>query len=633
MCGICGRYNFNDNYNVDEKTIIKMCSKIKHRGPDDQGTFVLEKFGFGMRRLSIIDLQTGHQPIFNEDKTIAVVFNGEIYNYKKLKVELETLGHSFETNSDTETIVHGFEEFGETFVNKLNGEFAISIYNIKTKKLYLYRDRLGIKPLFYYFDGMKLVFSSELKSILTNEGIDKKIDNRGLDLYLSFGYISSPYTIFNKIKKLEPGYYLVFDENGFVKSEKYWDVTFNENSKKKEKALQEEFLELFSNSVKHRMQSDVPYGAFLSGGIDSSLIVAMMSKHTKEKIKTFSLGYNNDIYYNETNYAEIIAKRYSTDHKSILVDSKILTNYLDLFIDHFDEPFADYSAFPVYVISQYAKKDVSVILSGDGGDEIFSGYKRYYAELIAERMHRIPSFIRNGIIKNSFSFLVSFLPSSRFRDYLDFSIKKLNMLDNSELTRYYLSSTHNYFSPVDKTKLYKSPLQIIRNFSLEHFSKYWNDGISNDFLGKRQYLDIKTKLPDDMLVKVDRMSMACSLEVRVPFLDHRVVEFASKLPSDMRMNIFKMKRFLKNSSKNYLPSKIIKRHKHGFSSPIDKWFRSDLKKFALEAFNSNSGLSEYIDYSYINKLFEDHINRKANNGNKLFTLLSLQLWYNKYMND
>lgn len=632
MCGICGRFNTKSVLEVSESLVEQMCSKIIHRGPDDQGVYVNDNFGFGMRRLSIIDLSTGHQPIFNEDKTLVIVFNGEIYNYKELKEGLEKLGHVFTTNSDTETILHAYEEYGEKFVEKLNGMFAISIFNIKTKELLVYRDRLGIKPLFYYLDNNKFIFGSEIKTILTNPDIKAELDPEGLDLYLSFGYITDPKTIFKGINKLKPGHYIKINNEGFSMNQ-YWSVDFSKKSKKAEKDLMKDFIELFDDAVKIRMQSEVPFGAFLSGGIDSSLIVGMMANHAEKPLNTFSLGYSDDKYYNETQHAEIVSEKYKTSHKSFLVDSKILTDYLDLYINHFDEPFADYSAFPTYVVSKKAKAHVSVVLSGDGGDEIFSGYKRYYAELLAKYALLIPNSIRNGLIKPFFSFLSKKLPSSRKRDYIDFLIKKLEMLNLDEAKRYYVSSTHNYFTYDNKKKLYNKEAYLTPDFSFETFKTYWDDSITGDYLGKRQFYDIHTKLPGDMLTKVDRMSMATSLEVRVPFLDHRVVEFAATIPSSMRMNAFKMKRFLKNSSKDYLPKSIIKRKKHGFSSPIDKWFREDLLELARNTFKADSGLNEYINFEYVNELLELHVSRKENYGNKLFTILVLQLWYNKYIND
>lgn len=632
MCGICGRFNRNKAVEVKESLVEQMCSKIIHRGPDDTGVYTHDNFGFGMRRLSIIDLSTGHQPIFNEDKSLVIVFNGEIYNYIELKEELEKRGHVFSTNSDTETILHAYEEYGEEFVTKLNGMFAIAIFNIKTKELLVYRDRIGIKPLFYYLDEDKFIFGSEIKTILTNPDIKAELDPEGLDLYLSFGYITDPKTIFKGIHKLKPGHYIKLNAEG-LSTHKYWTVDFSKKSKKSEKELKKDFVELFDDAVKIRMQSEVPFGAFLSGGIDSSLIVAMMANHAEKPLRTFSLGYSDDQYYNETQFAEVVSKKYNTSHKSFLVDSKILTDYLDLYIDHFDEPFADYSAFPTYVVSKKAKEHVTVVLSGDGGDEIFSGYKRYYAELLASYTLRIPKLVRNGIIKPFFSFLSNILPSSRRRDYIDFLIKKFEMLDLNEAERYYVSSSHNYFTYKDKEALYQKDSFLTPDYSFEAFKTYWDDTITQDFLGKRQFYDIHTKLPGDMLTKVDRMSMATSLEVRVPFLDHRVVEFAATLPSSMRMNVFKMKRFLKNASVDYLPKDILKRKKHGFSSPIDKWFREDLLELARETFSAKSGLSEYINFDYINELLDLHVKRKANYGNKLFTVLVLQLWYNKYIND
>ncbi len=631
MCGICGIYNLNGKSRVSESTITEMCDQIIHRGPDDQGVFTYNMFGHGMRRLSIIDLDGGHQPIYSHDNTYSIVFNGEIYNYIELRLDLKKKGYKFKTHSDTETILYAYIEYGEACLQKLNGMFAFSIYNKKEDTLFLARDRMGIKPLYYYLDQKQFVYGSEIKSILKAPGIKRKISPRGLDLYLSFGYIPAPHSIFENIYKLDPGFYISI-KNGELKKKKYWEMSYHPDYNRSEASFKEEFYSLFEDAIRIRMRSDVPFGAFLSGGIDSSLIVALMQKISTKPIKTFSLGYSDDPFYDETPFAEKVAKQFSTSHHAFKVDSSILPELIGMFTDHFDEPFADYSAFPTYVVSKYAREHVKVVLTGDGGDEVFAGYKRYYAELLAHYYSGVPQSIRNHMVIPVLSFLNKRIPASRYRDYVDFAIKKTNMMNLSPGERYYESLAHNHLTDFDKERLYRKSFDWDRTFVLEDFLEDWNSGTDDDYLGRRQFVDFKNKLPDDMLTKVDRMTMAVSLEARIPFLDHRIVEFSTKIPSNMKMSIFTMKRFLKKVSSDYLSDDIINRHKHGFSSPIDKWFRQDLRDFAFDHFNSTENkLSHIIDYSYINALMDKHLNREANLGNKLFNLLVLHLWANKYL--
>lgn len=627
MCGIVGKFNFKNKSRVDSDIIRKMCSKIIHRGPDDEGIYVKDNFGFGMRRLSIIDLETGHQPIFSENKKLGIVFNGEIYNYKEIKSELLEKGHKFKTNSDTETILHCFEEYGTDFISKLNGMFAIAIFDFEKRELLLVRDRIGIKPLYYYLDEDKLLFASEIKSILV-DNVNKEISYAGVDLYFSLGYIPNPHSIFKKIHKLDPGHYLVVNNDG-VKKKKYWDVMFEPDYSRSISSFNEEFQYLFNDSINLRMRSDVPFGAFLSGGIDSSLIVAFMSQNLTNPISTFSLGFSDSKYHDETIFAEIVAKKYNTHHTSFHIDSNSMLTLMDNYIYHFDEPFADYSGFPTFMVSKLAREHVKVVLTGDGGDEIFAGYNRHYAELIGKYLEILPTGIRNKFLiriieKAKFNFL-----PKRIKEHTDFAITKLKMLNYAYPQRYYKSYNHNYFNLEEKRQLLNSSILQNDDFSERVITNNWQDFA--DFIGNRLYVDMKTKLPEDMLTKVDRMSMANSLEARVPFLDYRIVEFATKIPSNKKLNLFKMKKFLKEFSKDYLPNEITNRHKHGFSSPIDKWFREDLKEFVNDSFNNKANLiDEIINYDYVRSLFKMHKDNKGDFGNKLFTILVFQLWYHKY---
>lgn len=624
MCGIVGKYNFNKEL-VSKTLIKKMCDSITHRGPDDEGYYLNENVGIGMRRLSIIDLESGAQPIFNEDKSLVIVFNGEIYNYKELQIKLSSLGHKFLTNSDTEVLIHAYEEYGVDFLQKINGMFAIAILDIKKNELFIARDRIGIKPLYYCLNDNSFLFGSEIKCILEDESVERKLNREALDLFLSYMYVPAPYCMFENIYKLEAGHFLTLNSEG-VKKTKYWDIDFKENHEKKEEDFKLEFQKLFEDSVKKRMISNVPVGAFLSGGIDSSAIVAQMSKLSKNPVKTFSIGFKESGYHDETNYAEQIAKKYKTDHKTFKVDSSIL-KLMDMFIHHFDEPFADYAAFPTYVVSKLAKERVSVVLTGDGGDEVFGGYNRYKTELLMRRYRAIPLVIRKFIFSPLFSTFSKVInTNSRARQFADALLKR-----NKESLLSFKDAYFESFQKFDfnlKNKILKyNP--IPKKFAIKAISNNWKSDV--DFLSQRLYADQKTNLPEDMLTKIDRVSMAVSLEARVPFLDHRIIELASTIPSKYKINKYRLKHFLKESFNELLPQNILNRPKHGFSSPIDVWMRNELKEYVLGKLSFNSLKSVGIFNSKaVQSLLNLHMSGKKNYGEQLFMILVCQEWIEKW---
>lgn len=629
MCGIAGKLIFDQNSKINKHLIEDMISKLEHRGPDDSGSFVDVNFGFGMSRLSIIDLDTGHQPIFNKNGNLSIVFNGEIYNYKELKLELKSIGYKFKTNSDTETILYCYEEFGYDFIQKLNGMFAIAIWDKQKRQLFLARDRLGIKPLYYYLDNEKLLFASEIKAILEDKTIEREINLNGMDLYFSYTYIPAPHSIFRNIFKLEPGHYLICNPEG-INKKRYWDLSFSVNGMKKEDDFIEEFNLLFNDSVKLRMISDVPLGAFLSGGIDSSAIVEAMSRNSTQPIKTFSIGFKGDKYHDETRFANLVSQKFETDHKVFHVDYDII-NLLPKYISHFDEPFADYAAFPTYLVAKMAREHVKVVLTGDGGDEIFAGYKRHYAERIAKQYKKLPIIIR----KNLMNFILMELQkslsiSNKYYSYVKFAQFKNNLIDLDVRDRYINSLFYAKFTESHKSKLYHESNKLTLGNEVEYLRNYWPQ--YSDDLSNQLYLDIMTSLPDDMLTKVDRMTMAVSLEARVPFLDHRLVEFAATIPSNLKINLRETKRFLRRAVKNVIPNEIINRPKHGFSSPIDKWLREDLQELVFDTLSKNTIESINIfNYKYIQQLLNDHYNRKTNSGNEIFMLMVFVLWHSKYI--
>ncbi|EKD99912.1 MAG: hypothetical protein ACD_22C00136G0007 [uncultured bacterium] len=629
MCGIAGKYS---KYSpVTEIQIDTMCQVLYHRGPDDKGLFVDANFGFGMRRLSIIDVEGGKQPIFNEDKSKTIVFNGEIYNYKQLKKDLEEGGHVFSTNSDTEAVLHCFEQYGEDCVNKLEGMFAFAIWDIKSKSLFMARDHLGIKPLYYYLDDKMFLFGSEIKAILTDSGVRKKINPTALNLYLAYMYIPSPYSIFENVHKLPAGHLL------WYKSEKltvrqYWDVKFVPNNTRSNAETIATFHELLGKAVKSQMISDVPLGAFLSGGLDSSTIVSKMVEHSNTAVKTFSIGFKEGGYYDESYYAELVAKTFHTDHVTFKVDAQMF-DFLPKYSYYFDEPFADYAAFPTYVLSELARKHVTVVLTGDGGDEIFAGYTRYTSELLSNQYLKIPKSVRDlmaQVVFKNIAYMIS--SNSRKRNYFEKVISRTKNMDKNPFMRYVKNITK--LDSADRKTLLNEDYIRLQDEPLEIYLGIFHNISANkmDQLSGIQYLDIKKSLPDDMLTKVDRVTMAASLEARVPFLDRKLVEFAATIPSSKRLSILSTKKLMKNAMRPTLSSEIVDRPKHGFGSPMEKWLRSDLKCLTQDVLSRDSlRKSAVFDSDYVEQLVSQHMSGVKNNGVILFMLIAFQMWFREYM--
>ena len=622
MCGICG-VSFH-NKNVPEALVKAMCDKITHRGPDEAGYFAHENFGMGMRRLSIIDLSTGTQPIYNEEHSLAIVFNGEIYNFQSIRDELKQKGHKFYTNADTEAIIHAYEEFGEESPKQLNGMFAYSIFDSLKKKLFLARDRIGIKPLYYYWDGQTFAYGSEIKTILEVPGIDRTVDVEALNRFLTFEYIPSPESIFKKIRKLPPGHWLVF-ENGNVIIQKYWDVPFTDEFHTEGEA-KEELRSLLSDSVNLRLISDVPLGAFLSGGIDSSTIVGLMAEHMDQPVKSFSIGFE-DSSYNELGYAGTVAKAFQTEHKEFIIQPDAVS-MVEKLIYHLDEPFGDFSIFPTYLVSKMAREHVTVILSGDGGDELFGGYDTYVADKMAQTYRQIPGFIRKGLVE---PFARALPPTSQKKGIIN-KIKRF-----TEGAAYPKDLQHVrwmiFLSEKDRAALFlPDHLENIRNGATYSLMRdYFSRAKTGDRLNQQSFVDVKTYLVDDILVKVDRMSMATSLEARVPFLDHRIVEFAFRVPGNLKIKNGETKYILKETMRDLLPEKILTRDKQGFSIPIKNWIRNELKEMMLDILSPEKIRREgFFQVEYINRLVEEHLKGKENHSHRLWALMMFEWWYDLY---
>lgn len=643
MCGICGIYNL-DNRPVDKDLLKKMNNTLIHRGPDDEGYFVnAEKqtgweagrkgsgnVGLGHRRLSIIDLDSGRQPMGNEDGSIQVVFNGEIYNFLDLRKQLQSKGHKFITQSDTETIVYAYQEWGENFVTKLRGMFAIALWDNRLKKLILVRDRVGKKPLYYYYSKDKIIFASELKAILADSSIPRNIDIHALDAYLSFGYVPSPLSIFKDIKKLSPAHMAVCTPDGF-KIKQYWHLDMESAAETgSERDIMEELESIFDEAVRLRLISDVPLGAFLSGGVDSSAVVASMAGFmNSEPVKTVSIGFSEK-KFDELKYARIVAERYNTDHAEFVVSPDAL-NILDKIVWHFDEPFADASAIPTYYVSEMARRKVTVVLSGDGGDEIFAGYIMRY------RMNRMENSIRKKIPFLVRRYILG--PLSNVYPKADFFPRPLRLksfLSNlsHSFEHAYFQDMSFYFLPEMKQKLYTSEFKSkVSNYNaFDVLGRHFAENKNSDITTRVQYVDIKTYLPEDILVKVDRMSMAHSLEVRAPILYHKLMEFVGKLPSSLKLKGNVSKYIFKRINENRLSNDILYRKKQGFCIPLAEWLRIDLRDYANEIlFSAGSGLKDYFNMKYIKSLWDSHLSGKQDYSAPLWGLIMFELWRKKFL--
>jgi asparagine synthase (glutamine-hydrolysing) len=625
MCGIVGKVYYDQDHPVEPRTLAAMCQSLVHRGPDDDGFYVRGNVGLGMRRLSIIDLQTGKQPIHNEDRTIWIVCNGEIYNFPELRRELEAKGHRFYTRTDTEAIVHLYEEHGPDFVQCLNGMFAIALWDENRRQLILARDRLGIKPLFYSRLPDRFLFGSEIKAILA-DNLRPAIDLQALNHYLSVLYIPAPSTIYQEICKLEAGHVLIYQDGKFT-IRRYWDLSPIQPlaiSRSKIADLQAGLRDLLKEAVRCRLVSDVPLGAFLSGGLDSSTVVGLMRDSHNGPIKTFSIGFN-DPSYNELPYARLVAQRFESDHTELTVTPDV-ADLVPKLVHHFDEPFADSSAVPTYYLSQLTRQHVTVALGGDGGDEVFAGYMTYQADRLARSYGRLPSLLTRRFIPA----LVHRLPVSDSK--VSFDLRARRFVDNAFLEpgrRHYAWKAF-FDDDLKRTVLSEEVLASLEG-SLDtypvfqrHYEAVAHHGPLNRFL----YTDTKAYLADDILVKVDRMSMAHSLEVRVPLLDHRIVEYMFRLPGHLKMPGLKLKRFLKNTMRDILPRQILTRRKGGFNVPIPAWLKHELRPLVMEYLSptriKNQGV---FNPETMRRLVSEHMAGVADYSRNIWALLVFNLWY------
>jgi asparagine synthase (glutamine-hydrolysing) len=627
MCGIAGMFDIRERREINRKLLSDMNETQFHRGPDEGGIHIEAGLGFGHRRLSIIDLSSGQQPLFNEDETVVVTYNGEIYNFPALSIELKALGHTFRTHCDTEVIVHAWEEWGERCVDHFRGMFAFAIWDRNRETLFLARDRMGIKPLFYAeLANGQFIFGSELKSLQIHPDLPRDFDPTAVEEYFTFGYVPEPKTIYKNVYKLSPGYRLTIKRGDkSYQPEQYWDVSFQLHTPRNEQAMGAELIDRFKEAVDIRMMAEVPLGAFLSGGVDSSGVVAMMAKSSKGPVNTCSISFG-DPKFNESQYAAQVADLYKTNHRVEQVDPEDF-DLIDHLADLYDEPYADSSALPTYRVCELAKKKVTVVLSGDGGDENLAGYRRYRWHTYEDKMR---SMLPAGLRKPLFGFLGRAYPKADWAPKI-FRAKTTfeSMARDSE--EGYLHSV-SIFSDQMRGNLFshklKSDLQSYQ--SIEVFRRHSANAPTDHPLSLVQYLDMKTYLVGDILTKVDRASMAHSLEVRVPLLDHQLVDWMSGLSPEQKLKGHEGKYIFKKALESHLPNDILYRKKMGFSIPLASWFRGPLRDKVREGLLGETMLSSGLfNESYLQELVDKHQSGARDYSSPIWTLLMFNAFLKK----
>ena len=624
MCGIAGIYNFKTLKPVSFGVLEAMTDTLVHRGPDDKGFYLSGPVGLGHRRLSIIDLEGGRQPLANEDQTVWVVFNGEIYNFADLQTELVSKGHVFKTRSDTEVIVHLYEEEREKCFQRLRGMFAIALWDGQNRKLLLARDRVGKKPLFYFYDGSRVVFASEMKAILKVPDVPREIDPEAVSDYFSLLYIPAPKSIFKHIRKVLPGQYLVVSDDA-IRAVQYWDLSFGQTMEFTEEKWCERLLETYREAVRLRLISDVPLGAFLSGGVDSSSVVGLMTDLRNGAVTTCSIGFEEE-EFNELDYAREVAGRFKANHHEQMVRPDAV-GVVEKLVWHYDEPFADSSAIPTYYVSKAAREHVTVALSGDGGDENFAGYRRYYFD---KRENMMRTLLPRAVRETIFGALASLYPKADWAPRVLRGKATFENLACCPIEGYFRSVSA--FRPELKAQiLHPDLLSKLNGYdSLDVLRDYYQRADTGDPLSRIQYVDIKTYLTDDILVKVDRASMAHSLEVRAPILDHKLMELAASIPSSLKLRGRSGKYIFKRSLENILPEAVLYRRKMGFAVPLARWFRADLKELAHDVIFSQNRDS-LLNGATIRRVWQEHQSGLRDRSTELWTLLMFRLWQRQFM--
>ena len=628
MCGITG-YVTNNSLPAEREVLQAMNCAIAHRGPDDDGFYIKENVGLAMRRLSIIDLASGKQPIRNADGTKWIVYNGEIYNYQELRRDLEANGHKLYTNSDTEAIVHLYDVYGPECLHFLRGMFALAIWDENDRSLFLARDRVGKKPLLYSHqaDGT-LIFGSEFQALLKHPAISREVDFEAIDAYLSYLCVPAPKTAFKQIRKLEPGHWLLW-KGGKIEMNRYWRPDFSKKIKISEREAIEETTRLLRESTRLRMISEVPLGAFLSGGVDSSTVVALMAQESSQPVKTFSIGFEEQDF-SELKYAKRVAEHVGAEYNEFIVRPNAM-EVLPTLVEHYGEPYADSSAIPTYYVSKETRKHVTVALNGDGGDESFAGYERYAAMRFAEKYYRLPRNLRRVLVEMP----AALIPTSEFRrSRLRDGKRFIQAAGLPRIERYFRWSST--FHAAEKLEVATDDFRNLAENAdaIGVLDKWFAAANGSSIIDATLLTDLMTYLPNDLLVKVDIASMANSLEARSPFLDHKVIEFAASLPANQKMRGMQTKYLLKKVAAQLVPKEVVYRRKMGFGVPIGRWLRDEMRPFLHEVLLSDRSMKRgIIKPEALRQYVQEHTESKRDHSYKLWTLLMLELWFQRFIDQ
>ena len=624
MCGICGKLILNESGTVAPSLITSMLDTIRHRGPDDEGTYYDSCIGLGHRRLSIIDLSTGHQPLSNEDGSVWIVFNGEIYNYKELRKDLQTKGHVFNTKSDTEVIVHLFEEYGESCVDKLRGMFAFAIWDEKQKTLFLARDRVGIKPLYYYSSKNSIVFGSEIKAILADSSVTRELDLGMIDRFLTFYFLPGEETLFKGIHKLLPGHYIIC-RGGKIKIRQYWDLRFTESLIDLKEA-ETRTLELLEESLESHMVSDVPVGFLLSGGVDSTAMLSFAVGKTDYPLSSYTLGFSEAVEADERPFAKLAAERFGTEHHEMTISSKEFVDFMSKYVWHMEEPVCEPQAVALFYVTKMAREYVKVLISGEGGDEAFAGYSIYRNILWLERFKRAIGPMK-GIFRASLMGANRLFESHKIAKYAP-------LLDIPCDSFCYGRTYHpsSYFNGRIEDLYSKDFAQHVdKNHSIGIVKEFLKNANGSSIVNRMLYVETKTTLPDDLLLKADKMTMANSLELRVPFLDHKLLEFAASLPSNFKVRRFTTKYLAKRALRSRIPKEILQRRKVGFPVPTDVWLRTELDTWVNEVLLDKRTLGRgYFEKSRIEGIIAENKRSGGALTKVVLSLVTLELWHRAF---
>jgi asparagine synthase (glutamine-hydrolysing) len=626
MCGICGKFNFDTSNHIEPALVNAMMDTITHRGPDDQGTYVKGAVGLGFRRLAIIDLKNGHQPLSNEDGTVWIVFNGEIYNYRELREELVSKGHIFKTHTDTEVIVHLYEELGPECLQRLRGMFAFAVWDENNQSLFLARDRVGIKPLYYSLTADRILFASEIKAILADFQVQRNVDPEVIHRFLTFMYLPGEETLLKGIRKLAPGHYLLA-KDGTAEIRQYWDLQFTKSKTNDNlKHTEEELTELLARSVELHMIADVPVGVLLSGGVDSTAVLSFAVERTSKAISSFTVGFADSNIADERPYAKLAADTFGTQHYDMTISARDFAEFLPGYVWHMEEPVCEPPAVAMYYVSKLARDYVTVLLSGEGGDEGFAGYSNYRNVLWLERLKSFMPGL-NGVASSGLSGLNFFVRSPRIEKYVP--------LIRARFPEYYYSRTSNPYMNFGNGLGQLCSADFLECFDREHaiqplqalFARVKNEAILDQML----YLDTKTWLPDDLLTKADRMTMANSLELRVPLLDHLLLEFAAALPTGYKVNGFSLKYILMRALGKRVPTPILRRKKAGFPVPYERWMRSELKCWISDLLLDRKTIGRgYFQRPTVEKLVCENM-RTGAHSKQVFSMAVLELWHRQFL--